>query len=195
MAGWVNKFFDFIGIESIDDDEEERDDPYAQDSRGLSGGPRGRSGRSYREDRDTEEEEEYFPEEREQPARRQPAEMPERRNSARQNPGQLPRRERREPAQTSAGAHLPISGGMKMIVYHPVSYEDTQIIIDNLKNRKPVIVNMEDIELETAQRILDFLSGAVYAIDGIMRKISRGIFVVAPNNYDVVANDEYGDAI
>ena len=83
-----------------------------------------------------------------------------------------------------------ISGGMKMIVYHPVSYEDTQNIIDNLKNRKPVIVNMEELEMETAQRILDFLSGAVYALNGTMCKISRGIFVVAPNNYDVVGNGD-----
>ncbi|HIU93704.1 MAG TPA: cell division protein SepF, partial [Candidatus Aphodomorpha intestinavium] len=86
-----------------------------------------------------------------------------------------------------------VSGGMKMIVYHPVSYEDTQNIIDNIKNRKPVIVNMEELEIECAQRILDFLSGAVYALNGTMSKISRGIFVVAPNNYDVVGNgeDEY----
>ena len=100
----------------------------------------------------------------------------------------------RAPASTS-GSNLPISGAMKMIVYHPVSYEDTQAIIDNLKNRKPVIVNMEELELETAMRILDFLSGAVYALNGTMCKISRSIFVVAPNNYDVVGNgeDDYSD--
>ncbi len=104
---------------------------------------------------------------------------------------------RNERAASSTGSNLPISGGMKMIVYHPVSYEDTQSIIDNLKNRKPVIVNMEELELETAQRILDFLSGAVYALNGTMCKISRGIFVVAPNNYDVVGNgeDDYGDLV
>jgi len=104
---------------------------------------------------------------------------------------------RSERAASSTGSNLPISGGMKMIVYHPVSYEDTQSIIDNLKNRKPVIVNMEELELETAQRILDFLSGAVYALNGTMCKISRGIFVVAPNNYDVVGNgeDDYGDLV
>lgn len=104
---------------------------------------------------------------------------------------------RSERGSGATGANLPISGGMKMIVYHPVSYEDTQSIIDNLKNRKPVIVNMEELELDTAQRILDFLSGAVYALNGTMCKISRGIFVVAPNNYDVVGNgeDDYGDLI
>lgn len=94
---------------------------------------------------------------------------------------------------SGSSAGLPVSGGMKMIVYHPVSYEDTQNIIDNIKNRKPVIVNMEELEIECAQRILDFLSGAVYALNGTMSKISRGIFVVAPNNCDVVGNgdDEY----
>ncbi len=104
---------------------------------------------------------------------------------------------RNDRMQSTSGANLPISGGMKMIVYHPVSYEDTQSIIDNLKNRKPVIVNMEELELDTAQRILDFLSGAVYALNGTMCKISRGIFVVAPNNYDVVGNgeDDYGDLV
>ena len=108
-----------------------------------------------------------------------------------------PSHRRNDRSQGASGASLPISGGMKMIVYHPVSYEDTQSIIDNLKNRKPVIVNMEELELDTAQRILDFLSGAVYALNGTMCKISRGIFVVAPNNYDVVGNgeDDYGDLV
>ena len=82
---------------------------------------------------------------------------------------------------------------MKMIVYHPVSYEDAQNIIDNLRARKPVIVNMEDLEVSCAQRILDFLSGAIYALQGTIRKISRNIFVVAPANYDVIGNEETGD--
>ena len=79
---------------------------------------------------------------------------------------------------------------MKMIVYQPMSYEDTQNIIDNLKSRKPVIVNMEELEIDCAQRILDFMAGAIYALNGTIHKISRGIFVVAPNNIDVVGNDD-----
>ena len=85
---------------------------------------------------------------------------------------------------------MPTAAQMKMIVYHPISYEDTQNIIDNLKSRKPVIVNMEELEIECAQRILDFMAGAVYALNGTIFKISRGIFVVAPNNYDVIGNSE-----
>ncbi|MDL2217077.1 cell division protein SepF [Christensenellaceae bacterium OttesenSCG-928-M15] len=85
---------------------------------------------------------------------------------------------------------MPAASQMKMIVYHPISYEDTQNIIDNLKSRKPVIVNMEDLEVDCAQRVLDFMVGAVYALNGTIFKISRGIFVVAPINYDVIGNGE-----
>ena len=79
---------------------------------------------------------------------------------------------------------------MKMIVYYPISYEDTQNIIDNLKSRKPVIVNMEELEVDSAQRILDFMAGAVYALNGTIYKVARGIFLVAPQNYDIIGNGE-----
>ena len=103
----------------------------------------------------------------------------------------------REPRLQGGGETVPMPNvaAMKMIVYHPVSYEDAQNIIDNLKSRKPVIVNMEELDVAAAQRILDFISGAIYAINGTIAKISRGIFVVAPNNYDVIGNEsgEYED--
>ncbi len=88
------------------------------------------------------------------------------------------------------------SGGnskMKMIVYQPITYDDTQNIIDNLKNRKPIIVNLESLELDIAQRILDFISGAVYSLDGNIHKISKGIFILAPTDVDISGNvpDEF----
>ena len=108
-----------------------------------------------------------------------------------------PKKTAREPRLQGGGETVPMPNvaAMKMIVYHPVSYEDAQNIIDNLKARKPVIVNMEELDVAAAQRILDFISGAIYAINGTIAKISRGIFVVAPNNYDVIGNEsgEYED--
>lgn len=100
---------------------------------------------------------------------------------------------KRSAAVGSNVVSLPNAAQMKMVVYHPVSYEDTQNIIDNLKSRKPVIVNMEELEIDCAQRILDFMAGAIYALNGTIYKIARGIFVVAPNNYDVIGNDGYTD--
>lgn len=84
--------------------------------------------------------------------------------------------------------NMPSSNTMKMIVFQPVSYEDTQSIIDNLKSRKPVVANLENLDVEVAQRVLDFMSGAVYAINGTIQKVSRCIFVLAPNNVDVMGN-------
>ena len=108
-----------------------------------------------------------------------------------------PKKSVREPRLQGGGETVPMPNvaAMKMIVYHPVSYEDAQNIIDNLKARKPVIVNMEELDVAAAQRILDFISGAIYAINGTIAKISRGIFVVAPTNYDVIGNEngEYED--
>ena len=108
-----------------------------------------------------------------------------------------PKKAAREPRLQGGGETVPMPNvaAMKMIVYHPVSYEDAQNIIDNLKSRKPVIVNMEELDVAAAQRILDFISGAIYALNGTIAKISRGIFVVAPTNYDVIGNEngEYED--
>ncbi len=98
------------------------------------------------------------------------------------------RRERRNQGKV---VDLPISGSRsKLIVYRPVSYEDTMSIIDNLKSRKPIILNMENIEIEVAQRILDFMSGACSAMGGDIRKISAKIFAVVPADYEIVGNSD-----
>ncbi len=86
---------------------------------------------------------------------------------------------------------LPISSNRsKLIVYRPVSYEDTMSIIDNLKSRKPIILNMENIEIDVAQRILDFMSGACSAMGGDIRKVSAKIFAVVPADYEIVGNSD-----
>ncbi len=74
---------------------------------------------------------------------------------------------------------------MRMLVFQPSSYEEAECIIDNLKARKPVIMNLDDLEVELGQRILDFVGGAVYSLNGDIKKVARSIFVVAPSNVDV----------
>lgn len=80
------------------------------------------------------------------------------------------------------------SGKMKMVVYQPMTYDDTQSIIDNLKNRKPIVVNLENLEIDIAQRVLDFMSGAVYALNGNIHKVTKGIFILVPTNVDISGN-------
>ncbi len=86
---------------------------------------------------------------------------------------------------------------VKMVIYQPATFDQTTEICDNLKSRKPVIINLQKLENEAAQRILDFLSGAVYALDGNLHKISGGIFVAAPSNVDISEHlkDELKDKI
>lgn len=83
---------------------------------------------------------------------------------------------------------LPASNKMRMLVFQPNSYEEAECIIDNLKARKPVIMNLDELEIELGQRILDFVGGAVYALNGDIKKVARSIFVVAPSNVDVAQN-------
>jgi len=82
------------------------------------------------------------------------------------------------------------SAKLKMLVFQPSSYEEAECIIDNLKERKPVIMNLDELELELGQRILDFVCGAVYSLNGDLKKVARSIFVVAPSNIDVAQNIE-----
>lgn len=77
---------------------------------------------------------------------------------------------------------------MKMMVYQPSNSDDTQAIIDNIRAHKPVIINLEAQDVDVSQRILDYVSGGVYALGGSIYKVSRGIFVLAPQNVDVNGN-------
>ncbi|MGI6160487.1 MAG: cell division protein SepF [Christensenellales bacterium] len=76
----------------------------------------------------------------------------------------------------------------KLIIYQPLTYEDTQNMIDNLRNRKPVIANLESLDHDMAQRVIDIMSGAMYALGGNIHKVSSGIYVFAPESVDVAGN-------
>ena len=62
------------------------------------------------------------------------------------------------------------------------SWEDTRVIADNLLAHKPVILNIEGVDVALAQRIIDYTCGVSYAIDGELKKISQYIFLIAPSN-------------
>ncbi|SFR14428.1 cell division inhibitor SepF [Desulfoscipio geothermicus DSM 3669] len=74
---------------------------------------------------------------------------------------------------------------MRVTVVEPTSFDDVQGIADNLKNRRPVIINLEQAEPGLAKRVVDFVSGATYALDGSMQKVGKGIFLFVPSNVDI----------
>ncbi|MFA6309324.1 MAG: cell division protein SepF [Clostridia bacterium] len=75
---------------------------------------------------------------------------------------------------------------LKVVIEHPHSFDDSQEICEHLKSKKPIVMNLEEVEKEEAQRIVDFLSGSVYALDGNIQKVSNGIFLIAPSNVDIL---------
>ena len=76
-------------------------------------------------------------------------------------------------------------GGAKMILLEPRAYTETQQIADQIKKRNTVVVNLKRVTGDQAKRIMDFLSGTIYAIKGDIQKIGGGIFLCTPNNINV----------
>lgn len=74
---------------------------------------------------------------------------------------------------------------IKMVISQPTTFEQSDEICSFLKEKKSVIVNLEYVNKDVARRIVDFISGGVYALDGYIQKVSNSIFLVAPSNYEI----------
>ena len=75
--------------------------------------------------------------------------------------------------------------GSKMMLLEPRAYSESQQIADYLKERNAVVVNLKRVTPDQANRIVDFLSGTLYAIGGDLQKLGGGIFLCTPNNVNV----------
>lgn len=74
---------------------------------------------------------------------------------------------------------------IRMVLHEPRSYEETQEIADHLRSRRPVIVNLQRLNSDSARRVVDFLSGCVYALNGDIKKVGASIFLCTPENVDI----------
>ena len=90
------------------------------------------------------------------------------------------------PMRQPQGSSRRSSGiNMEVCVIKPNSVEDAREITETLLTGRTVILNLEGMDLEVAQRIIDFTSGATFAISGNLQKISNYIFLVTPTNVDI----------
>ncbi|MCR1898188.1 cell division protein SepF [Irregularibacter muris] len=89
--------------------------------------------------------------------------------------------------------NIQTNSNVKVVLVEPLSFNDAPQICDNLKNRKTIVVNLEKADHEEARKVFDFLNGAVYALDGKIQKIANGVFILAPNNVDILS--EIGEEI
>jgi len=81
--------------------------------------------------------------------------------------------------------HNHAKDNVKVVVLEPQEFNEAQVIADNLKNKKAVIINLENADYELGKRLIDFIGGTAYAIGGTMQKIGQGIILVVPPNIDI----------
>lgn len=81
--------------------------------------------------------------------------------------------------------NMPQVQPIKMVISQPTTFEQSEEICGYLKEKKSIIVNLEYVNKDVARRIIDFISGGVYALDGHIQKVSNSIFLIAPINYEI----------
>jgi cell division inhibitor SepF len=87
---------------------------------------------------------------------------------------------------------VPISGNSmqpKIVIVKPRSFNNTNEIADELKSRRPVIFDVGGLEPDEARRVVDYIAGTVYGIDGDIKRVSGGIFIAVPAQIDVAGRD------
>ena len=86
---------------------------------------------------------------------------------------------------------------LKVVVLQPTTYNDATEITDHLREKKPVVVNLEKLDKESARKIVDFLSGAVYALTGKMQKVANGIILLVPSTMGIAGDfsDDFSDEL
>lgn len=101
------------------------------------------------------------------------------------------RRRKRIPSKESA-YNADEEFNLKMAIYSPKTFEDVQRIIDHLKRKEPVVVELKSADKEILQRIMDFLSGAVYALSGSIANVNKNIYLLTPSGVTITVPINYG---
>ncbi|MBQ4642383.1 MAG: cell division protein SepF [Oscillospiraceae bacterium] len=82
------------------------------------------------------------------------------------------------------------SGKQEVVLFHAKTFDDAAKAADELRRRKAVILNMENVDKSLTRRVVDFLSGSVYALDGRVKKIAQSTYLFCPHNMDVTGDLE-----
>jgi len=90
------------------------------------------------------------------------------------------------------GSVLSMNSGNKqeVVLFHAKTFDDAAKAANELRRRKAVILNMENVDKALTRRVVDFLSGSVYALDGSVKKVAQSTYLFCPHNMDVVGDLE-----
>ena len=78
----------------------------------------------------------------------------------------------------------------EVVLFRPTNFNETSKAADDLRNRKAVLLNLENVDKAMSRRVVDFLSGCVYAVDGSVKKVAQAAYIFCPHNMDVVGDLE-----
>ena len=82
------------------------------------------------------------------------------------------------------------SGKQEVVLFHAKAFDDAAKAADELRNRRAIILNMENVDKALTRRVVDFLSGCVYALDGKVKKIAQCTYLFCPHSMDIVGDLE-----
>ncbi len=94
-----------------------------------------------------------------------------------------------EPKEEKPVAKDKVISFKNVMVYEPEVEKEAQAIINCLKTGEPIILKMDETDEEVAQRVIDFVAGAVYAMDGLVKKISTAVFLAVPPSVKVIITE------
>ena len=123
-----------------------------------------------------------------------------------EEPEERPARQRRQPAfgaptnpestTTTAptagfsGQVIHMGNKQEVVLFRPVTFNDASKAADDLRSKRAVIVNMENVDKAMARRVVDFLSGCAYAVDGKVKKVAQSTYLFCPHNMEVLGDLE-----
>ena len=148
---------------------------------------------------DYDDEAEDYAEERDEEAEEEPARRRRRSPFASADPVTAP--EASKPAGTTVTSgttgtgfggqviNMP-TGKNQVVLFHAKSFDDAARAADELRQRKAVILNMENVDKSLTRRVVDFLSGAVYAVDGTVKKVAMSTYLFVPQNMEITGDLE-----
>lgn len=140
---------------------------------------------------DDEEEEEVVPKRSRSTKEKESAESSYKNSASNNQPIDINRNRDRTSARTSnkvtpmRPSKKTASNGMEVCIIRPMNFDDAREITETLLMNRPVILNVEGLDVDIAQRIIDFTSGSCFAINGNLQPVSKYIFIVTPSNVDI----------
>ncbi|MDO5714335.1 MAG: cell division protein SepF [Tissierellia bacterium] len=91
----------------------------------------------------------------------------------------------RRPSGNQNVVNLHTDTNLVITVHEPLSYDESPLIVDDLKAQKAVVLNFEQLDIDVKREIFDFVNGALYAIEGKIQKVNKDIFILAPPTVEI----------